>query len=205
MCDTFPKLYKPCCNTTYGTYWINRSSNYKRKTQVNDIKNLIHSVTHTYHPDITEHIPQTNLSLQDNNDSVPSLPPVFPSLPYTTENLKFTNKYKFQFSYLTDTEYITRCNLLLKNRTCSATRKNDVGKIATLFCIRLRPKAQRITQRPSKVPIHYRDKLNTLLEDLQNNLVFSTGQTSLWHNLYKSPSYNTKRKLHQMCIRRSTS
>ena len=39
---------------------------------------------------------------------------IFPSLPYTSENLKFIIKYNFQFSDLTDTEYITLCNMLLK-------------------------------------------------------------------------------------------
>ena len=52
---------------------------------------------------------------------------------------------------------------------CYATHKNDVGKIATPFRIRLKPNAQIITQRPSKVPIHYRDKLNTLLKELEKH------------------------------------
>ena len=58
---------------------------------------------------------------------------VFPSLPYTTENLKFINKFIFQFSDLTETEYITLCNLLLKYKPCYATHKNDVGKTANPF------------------------------------------------------------------------
>ena len=77
------------------------------------------------------------------------------------------NKFNFQFSDLTDTEYITLCNLLLKYKTCYATYKNDVGKIATQCSIRLNPNAQLITQRPSKVPSHYRDKLNTLLKEVE--------------------------------------
>ena len=44
-----------------------------------------------------------------------SKPRVFPSLPYSPENLKFINKFNFQFSDLTDTEYITLFNLLLKH------------------------------------------------------------------------------------------
>ena len=94
---------------------------------------------------------------------------VFPSLSYSTENLKFIHKFNFQFSDLTDTEYVTLCNLLLKYKTCYATHKNDVGKIATPFRIRLKRNAQLLTQRPSKVPIHYRDKLNTLLKDLEKH------------------------------------
>ena len=57
---------------------------------------------------------------------------IFPSLPYTSDNLKFINKFNFQFSDLTDTEYITLCNMLLKYKTCYATHKNDIGKISSL-------------------------------------------------------------------------
>ena len=42
---------------------------------------------------------------------------IFPSLPYTSENLKFINKFNFQFSDLTDSEYITLCNMLLIYKT----------------------------------------------------------------------------------------
>ena len=96
---------------------------------------------------------------------------IFASLPYTSENLKFINKFNFQFSDVLDTEYITLCNTSLKNKTCYATHKNDVGKISTLFRVRLKPNAQLITQRPSKVPIHYRDKLNALLKELEKHII----------------------------------
>ena len=159
---------------------------------------MIHNVTHTYHPEITEPVPQTNYI--ENYDDPTTPPPqfslhliymtypdipnqtssfynvqptshtsekrIFPSLPYTSENLKFIKKFNFQFSDLTDTEYITLCNMLLKYKTCYATHKNDVGKISNSFRIRLKPKAQLMTQRPSKVPIPYRDKLNALLKEL---------------------------------------
>ena len=94
-----------------------------------------------------------------------SKPRIFPALPYTSENLKFINKFNFQFSDLSDTEYVTLCKLLIKHKTSYATHKNDVERIATPFRIRLEPGAQLLTQRPSKVPIHYRDKLNALLEE----------------------------------------
>ena len=101
---------------------------------------------------------------------------IFPSLHYTSENLKFINKFNFQFSDITDTEKITLCNLLLKYKTCYATQKNDVVKISTPFRITLTPSAQLITQRPSKVPIHYRDKLNALLKELEkHNIIKQIG------------------------------
>ena len=51
---------------------------------------------------------------------------IFPSLPYTSENLKFIIIFTFQFADLTDAEYITLCNMLFKYKTCYATHKNDV-------------------------------------------------------------------------------
>ena len=103
---------------------------------------------------------------------------IFPSLPYTSENLKFINKINFQFSDLRDTEYITLCNMLLKYKTFYATHKNVVGKISTPFRIRLKPKAQLITQRLSKVPIHNRDKLNALLKELEKyNIIKQIGSS----------------------------
>ena len=179
--------------------------------QVNDINTLIHNVTHTYHPDITEPVPPTNYVVHYDDSTTP--PPqfslnqiymthsdishqtsplynvqpssktsekrIFPSLPYTSGNLKFISKFNFQFSDLTDTEYITLCDMLLKYKTCYATQKNDVGKISTLFRIRLKPNAQLITQRRSKVPIHYRDKLNNLLKELEkHNIIKQIGSSA---------------------------
>ena len=91
---------------------------------------------YTYHPEITEPIPQTNYYVSTNHDtfsttqfslhqlymtnsdSLPrtssiynvqptshtSKPRDFPSLPYSTENLKIVNKFNFQLPDLTDTE-----------------------------------------------------------------------------------------------------
>ena len=112
---------------------------------------------------------------------------IFPSLPYTSESLKIINKFNFQFSDLTDTEYITLCNMLLKYKTCYVTHKNDVGKISTPFRIRHKPNAQLMTQRPSEVPIHYRDKLNALLKELERyNIIKQTGSS-----LQDKPVYGT--------------
>ena len=191
--------------------------------QVNDIISLVHNVTHTYHPEITEPVPQTNyivhyddpttpppqFSLHQiymTNSDIPHHPSplynvqptshtsetrIFLSLPYTSENLKFIYKFNFQFSDLTDTEYITLCNMLLKYKTCYATHKNDVGKISTPFRIRLKPNAQLMTQSLSKVPIHYRDNLNALLKDLEKyNITKQMGSSPQDKPVYGTASLN---------------
>ena len=52
----------------------------------------------------------------------------FPSLPYTAENQQFIKKFIFEYSELTETEYVNLCNILINNQHCYAKHKNDVGK-----------------------------------------------------------------------------
>ena len=78
--------------------------------------------------------------------------------------------------------------MLLKYETCYAIHKNDVGKISTPFRIRLKPNAQLMTQRPSKVPIHYRDKLPKELE--KYNIIKQIGSSSQDKPLYGTTYLN---------------
>ena len=87
----------------------------------------------------------------------------FPSLPYTTKNQQFIKKFNFEYSDLTDTEYVNLCNILINNQNCYAKHRNDVGKISTPFRIRNKENCKLQTQRPSKVPLHYRDRLKKTL------------------------------------------
>ena len=90
---------------------------------------------------------------------------------YRIQSFKFINKCTFQFSDLTDTKYVALCILLVKHKNFYATHRTDVGKIAAPFKIRLKPNAQILTQRPSKLPIHYREKFNTLLKELEKHYI----------------------------------
>ena len=96
-------------------------------------------------------------------------------------------KFQFQYSDLNDSEYIQLCQILVNNKECYATHKNDVGKICTPFRIRLKPNANLQTQRPTKVPIHYREKLNALLDELEKNgIIRQIGSTP-----HEKPNYGT--------------
>ena len=88
-------------------------------------------------------------------------------------------KFNFEYSDLTDTENVNLCNILIDNQNCYAKHKNDVGKISTPFRIRIKDNCKLHTQRPSKVPIHYRDRLNKLLLELEKyNIIKQIGSTT---------------------------
>ena len=102
----------------------------------------------------------------------------FPPLPFSTENQQFIKKFNFEYSDLTDTEYVNLCNILINNQNCYAKHKNDVGTISTPFRIRIKENCKLQTQRPSIVPILYRDLLNRILLELEkHNIIKQIGST----------------------------
>ena len=147
--------------------------------KVNDVKSSIHTVFHSYYPDLSE--PKSPLRLSslrkpkvEFHNLQPSeiLTRPLPSLPHSPDTQQFLNNYKFQYSDVTDDEYLKLCSILVKYRNCYATHKNDVGQIATPFRIQLKPNAKLQTQRPTKVLIRYREKLKKLLDEVERHKIF---------------------------------
>ena len=62
----------------------------------------------------------------------------FPSLTYTAENQKLIKKFNFEYSELTDNEYVNLCIALINNQHCYAKHRNDVGKVSAPFRIRIK-------------------------------------------------------------------
>ena len=75
--------------------------------------------------------------------------------------------FSFQHSQITQNE------LLLKYPTVYATSKSDVGKISSPLLLPLKPDAVFRKQRASKVPIHLQDKVNRLLDILEQYEIIS--------------------------------
>ena len=88
-------------------------------------------------------------------------------MPYFPGTQQDLYNFKYQYSDVTDEEYTKFCAILVRDQLCYATHRNHVGKIATLLKARLKPNAKLQTQRPTKVLIHYRDKLKNLLAELE--------------------------------------
>ena len=72
-----------------------------------------------------------------------------------------------QFSPLTEKEDAQLADLLLKYPKINATSKFDVGKVNSTLHLSLKPGAVFKKQRASKVPIHLQDKVNRLLDILE--------------------------------------
>ena len=86
---------------------------------------------------------------------------------YTEQQQHFLTMFNFQHSQLTQNEFEKLADLLLRYPTVYATSKFDVGKKISPLHLPLKLDAVFKKQRASKVPIHLHDKVNRLLDILE--------------------------------------
>ena len=103
----------------------------------------------------------------------PYLKPAFHISKFTTEQQKFLTKFNFQHSQITQQEFEQLADILVKYPMGYATSKIDVGKANLSLHLPLKPDAIFKKQRASKVPIHLQDKINRLLDTLEQNEILS--------------------------------
>ena len=81
--------------------------------------------------------------------------------------------FNFEHSQITQIEFDKLAKQLLKYLTVYATSKFDVGKISSSLHLPLKPDTIFKKQRASKVPIHLHDKVNRLLDILEQYKIIS--------------------------------
>ena len=81
--------------------------------------------------------------------------------------------FNFQHSQITQDEFEKLAKQLIKYSSVYATSKFDVGKISSSLHLPLKPDAVFKNQRASKVPIHLHDKVNRLLDILEQYNIIS--------------------------------
>ena len=81
--------------------------------------------------------------------------------------------FNFQHSQITQDEFEKLAKQLIKYSSVYATSKFDVGKISSSLHLPLKPDAVFKKQRASKVPIHLHDKVNRLLDILEQYNIIS--------------------------------
>ena len=103
----------------------------------------------------------------------PYFKPTFNIANYRKEQQKFLTMFNFEHSQFTQIEFDNLAKQLLKYSTVYATSKFDVGKISSSLHLPLKPDAFFKKQKASKVPIHLHDKVNRLLDILEQYKIIS--------------------------------
>ena len=103
----------------------------------------------------------------DHFTKTPYFKPIFKISHYTEQQQKFLTMFNFQHFQITQNEIEKLADLLLRYPTVCATSKFDVGKIISPLHLPLKPDAVHKKQRASKVSIHLHDKVNRLLDILE--------------------------------------
>ena len=118
----------------------------------------------------------------DFSNEVKSLQPQMPKLACDIKRKQLNEKFFSEFSPteqtflknfdfsecdITDSELQHLLRVLIENNDVFSKFTYDVGKITQEFHVKLKKDAELRKQRPSKVPLHYRDRLEILLNELQ--------------------------------------
>ena len=81
--------------------------------------------------------------------------------------------FKFRHSQITQKEFEKLAELLLKDPIVYATTKFDVGKVNSPLHLPLKPDAVLKKQLANKIPFHLQDKINSLLDILEQYKIIS--------------------------------
>ena len=82
--------------------------------------------------------------------------------------MQYLKEFDFQFSDITDEEMTLLIDMLIDSRDVYLQHKFDVGKNRQKFQVTLKPNVELKRQRPSKVPLHLKEKLEQLLTQLKD-------------------------------------
>ena len=78
------------------------------------------------------------------------------------ELVHYVKEFDFQFSDITDEEMTLLIDMLIYSRDVYSQHKFDAGKTRQKFHVTLKPNVELKRQRPSKVPLHLKEKLEEL-------------------------------------------
>ena len=82
--------------------------------------------------------------------------------------MQYVKEFDFQFSDITDEEMTFLIDMLIDFRDVYSQHKFDVGRTRQKFHVTLKLNVELKTQRPSKVPLHLKEKLKKLLTQLKD-------------------------------------
>ena len=104
------------------------------------------------------------------------------------ELVDYIKEFNFQYSDITDEEMTLLIDMLFDSQDVYSRHKFDVGKSRQRFHVTLKPKAELKRQRPSKVPLHLKEKLEKLLTQLKDaDIIREMGNDDKMGSLFVNP------------------
>ena len=82
--------------------------------------------------------------------------------------VKYVKEFDFQISDFIDEGMILLIDMLIDSRDVYSQHKSDVGKTRQKFHVKLKPNVELKRQRPSKAPLHLKEKVEKLLTQLKD-------------------------------------
>ena len=148
---------------------------HEKAYRVNNILQLLDICQSTI---LNEELSINNIISNENRNTdyftkTPYFKPTFNISNYTEDQQKFLTMFNFQHSQITQDEFEKLAKQLIQYSSVYATSKFDVGKISSSLHLPLKPDAVFKKQRASKVPIHLHDKVNRLLDILEQYNIIS--------------------------------
>ena len=105
------------------------------------------------------------------------------------ELINYVKEFDFQYSDKTDEEMILLIDMLFDARDVYSQHKIDVGKTRQKFHVTLKLNVELKRQRPSKVLLHLKEKLEKLLTQLQDsNIIRQMDDDDKMGSLFVNPT-----------------
>ena len=102
--------------------------------------------------------------------------------------MQYVKEFDFQFSDMTDEEMFFLIDMLIDSRDVYSQHKFDVGITHQKVHVTLKPKVELKRQRPSKVPLHLKEKLEKLLTQQKDaNIIREMGDDDEMGSLFVNP------------------
>ena len=104
------------------------------------------------------------------------------------ELVQYAKEFDFQFSDITDKEMTLLIDMLIDSRDVYSQDKFDVGKTRQKCHLTLKSNVELKRQRPSKVPLHLKEKLEKLLTQLKGaDIIREMGDDDKMGSLFVNP------------------
>ena len=105
------------------------------------------------------------------------------------DNINLIKQFDFRYTDLEDEELVNLIDMIIDSRDVYSQHKFEIGHTKHKFHVTLKPNSDLRKQRPSKCPLHLKDKLEKLLGQLQDSgIIREMGDDDELGSLFVNPT-----------------